>query len=169
MSHAPSPCRPFRLHNAIQPYPWGSRGAEAFIPRLLGIPAAPEQPYAELWIGAHPNAPSRVFLGDEPLSLATLIAREPVAMLGAAVAQRFDNQLPFLFKVLSAAEPLSIQAHPDKVQAERLHARDPQHYPDANHKPEVAIALDRLTALAGLKSAASWARPEPTRVRASSR
>ena len=153
MSHAPSPCRPFRLHNAIQPYPWGSRGAEAFIPRLLGLPAAPEQPYAELWIGAHPHAPSRVFFGDEPLSLATLIAREPVAMLGAAVAQRFDNQLPFLFKVLSAAEPLSIQAHPDKVQAERLHARDPQHYPDATHKPEVAIALDRLTALAGLKSA----------------
>jgi len=94
-----------------------------------------------------------VFLDDEPLSLATLIAREPGAMLGAAVARRFDNRLPFLLKVLSAAEPLSIQAHPDKAQAERLHARDPQHYPDANHKPEVAIALDRLTALAGLKSA----------------
>ena len=147
------PCMPYRLHNAIQPYSWGSCGADAFIPRLLGFPAAPEQPYAELWIGTHPNAPSHTVLGGERVSLAALIASDPPAVLGAAVAQRFDNQLPFLFKVLSAAEPLSIQAHPDKAQARRLHARDPKHYPDANHKPEVAIALDALSALAGLKSA----------------
>lgn len=144
---------PYRLDNAIQPYPWGERGPQAFIPRLLGISAAPEQPYAELWMGTHPNAPSHVRLGDERISLAALIAADPVAILGERVAQRFDNRLPFLFKVLSAAEPLSIQAHPNKAQAERLHARNPQHYPDANHKPEVAIALDHLTVLAGIKAA----------------
>ena len=44
-------------------------------------------------------------------------------------------------KVLSVAKALSIQAHPDKALAARLHAQDPAHYPDANHKPEMAIAL----------------------------
>ncbi|MDX9955510.1 MAG: mannose-6-phosphate isomerase, class I [Anaerolineae bacterium] len=144
---------PYRMHNSIRHYSWGSRGAEAFIPRLLGLPAEPGQAYAELWIGAHPSAPSQVVLNGERISLATLIASDPAAILGTGVARRFNHQLPFLFKVLSAAEPLSIQTHPDKAQAQRLHARDPEHYPDANHKPEIALALDRLTALAGLKSA----------------
>lgn len=146
------PCTPHRLHNAIQHYSWGTRDAEAFIPRLLGIPAEPGLHYAELWLGTHPNAPSNVIRAGERLSLTDLIAQDPAGILGAEVAQRFEGQLPFLFKVLSAAEPLSIQAHPDKAQARRLHALDPQHYPDANHKPEIAIALDRLTAVMGLKS-----------------
>lgn len=151
-STSPS-CMPYRLYNSIQHYSWGSRGADAFIPRLLGIQSEPEKAYAELWIGTHPNAPSQVIQGNEYISLATLIARDPNGILGTGVAERFNHQLPFLLKVLSAAEPLSIQAHPDRAQAQRLHARDPKHYPDANHKPEIALALDRLTALAGLKSA----------------
>jgi mannose-6-phosphate isomerase len=56
-----------------------------------------------------------------------------------------------LFKVLSIGKPLSIQAHPDKVLAERLHATWPQHYPDDNHKPEMAIALTPFEALCGFK------------------
>jgi len=151
-STSPS-CMPYRLYNSIQHYSWGSRGADAFIPRLLGIQSEPEKAYAELWIGTHPNAPSQVIQGNEYISLATLIARDPNGILGTGVAEHFNHQLPFLLKVLSAAEPLSIQAHPDRAQAQRLHARDPKHYPDANHKPEIALALDRLTALAGLKSA----------------
>jgi mannose-6-phosphate isomerase len=59
-----------------------------------------------------------------------------------------------LFKVLSTQEALSIQAHPNKVQAEALHAADPEHYPDDNHKPELAVVLDSLTALVGIKSLA---------------
>jgi len=154
MSNPTSPfCMPYRLYNSIQHYSWGSHGADAFIPRLLGIPGEPEKAYAELWIGTHPNAPSQVIQDNEHISLATLIARDPDGILGTGVAERFNHQLPFLLKVLSAAEPLSIQAHPDRAQAQRLHARDPKHYPDANHKPEIALALDCLTALAGLKSA----------------
>jgi len=148
-----SDCMPYRLFNSIQHYSWGSRGADAFIPRLLGIQGELEKAYAELWIGTHPNAPSQVIQGSERISLATLIARDPDGILGTGVAERFNHQLPFLLKVLSAAEPLSIQAHPDRAQAQRLHARDPKHYPDANHKPEIALALDHLTALVGLKSA----------------
>lgn len=33
------------------------------------------------------------------------------------------------------------QAHPDKTLAAELHAKDPAHYPDSNHKPEMALAL----------------------------
>ena len=46
---------------------------------------------------------------------------------------------------------LSIQTHPDKEQAVKLHAADPANYPDDNHKPEIAIAIDSLTAIAGFR------------------
>jgi len=61
--------------------------------------------------------------------------------------------LPFLLKVLSCVQPLSIQAHPDRDLAARLHAQDPHHYPDANHKPEIAVALTPFEALAGFRAA----------------
>lgn len=35
--------------------------------------------------------------------------------------------------------------------AARLHARFPQHYPDDNHKPEMAIALSRFQGLCGFR------------------
>jgi len=143
--------RPYRLINQIQHYAWGARGAAAFIPRLLNIPVEPGRPYAELWIGAHPKAPSEVVVEGERVHLDRLIAAHPREILGATVAAAFGGRLPFLFKVLSAAEALSIQVHPNKAQAIALHARDPAHYPDANHKPEIAIALDSLTLLAGFK------------------
>ncbi len=109
----------------------------------------PNKPYAELWMGMHPKAPSlvRTSRGDVPLG--DFVRSYPNEVLGERVVQQFGTQLPFLFKVLSAAEALSIQAHPDKEQAVRLHARDPEHYPDDNHKPEIAIALDELIALVG--------------------
>jgi mannose-6-phosphate isomerase len=148
---APLDPRPYLLVNQIQPYAWGARGADAFIPRLLGMEPQPDTPYAELWMGAHPNAPSQVVVDGAQVSLRQLIAQYPREILGQAVAEKFSGQLPFLFKVLSTAESLSIQAHPTKEQARLLHARDPKHYPDDNHKPELAVALDSLTALMGFK------------------
>ncbi|HEY89384.1 MAG TPA: mannose-6-phosphate isomerase, class I [Thermoflexia bacterium] len=143
--------RPYRLRNRVQHYAWGTRNEAAFIPRLLGEAVEPGRPYAELWIGAHPKAPSQVLSDADAVPLGALIAAEPEAWLGEAVAHQFGAELPFLLKVLSAAEALSIQAHPTQEQAARLHERDPEHYPDANHKPEVAVALDGLTALVGFK------------------
>ncbi|SMC17135.1 mannose-6-phosphate isomerase, type 1 [Desulfacinum hydrothermale DSM 13146] len=148
--------RPYRLHNPIQPYAWGERGPRAFIPRLLGEDAPPDAPAAELWVGAHPSAPSRLDLDGRWIPLNQAIARWPRALLGSSVQRAFGDHLPFLFKILSAAEPLSIQAHPNKAQAQVLHARDPEHYPDAHHKPEIAIALESLQALAGFKPLGQW-------------
>jgi mannose-6-phosphate isomerase len=140
--------KPYLLKNKIQNYAWGQRNSEAFIPKLLGFTPEKDKPYAELWIGAHPKAPSMV----KNTSLFDLIAQHPNQILGQKAAKKFNNQLPFLMKVLTAGEALSIQAHPNKSQAHQLHDRDPEHYPDDNHKPEIAIALDNLTALVGFKS-----------------
>jgi len=143
--------RPYRLENPIQHYAWGTRDGAAYIAHLLGLDPEPGLPYAELWMGAHPSAPSRVRVGAHTVSLARLIEECPTEVLGAEVSEAFHETLPFLFKVLSAAESLSIQAHPNAEQAIALHARDPEHYPDPNHKPELAIALSSLTALMGLR------------------
>lgn len=143
--------RPYLLQNQVQHYAWGTKGENAFIPHLLDIKAEPNHPYAELWIGAHPKAPSKVVIDEGMIPLDQWIATHPREILGEAVAERFSCTLPFLFKVLSARESLSIQAHPNKAQAEDLHTRDPAHYPDDNHKPELAVALDSLTALMGFK------------------
>lgn len=141
------------LHCPVQHYEWGSTTA---IPALLGV--EPDgRPQAELWAGAHPAAPSTV--GGR--SLAEVIADDPEAALGRSVLERFGPRLPFLAKLLAAAEPLSIQAHPDKRRAEagfddeeaRRVPIDAPHrrYKDRNHKPEILVALTPFVALAGFR------------------
>jgi mannose-6-phosphate isomerase len=142
------------LKNTIQEYVWGSTRA---IPDLLGRKNPELKPQAELWMGAHPKAPSLVQHNGLWVSLAELIAKNPVEILGKKVAQDFNDRLPYLFKVLAAAKPLSIQAHPDLHQAregfQRENARKipmdaPQrNYRDNNHKPECICALTRFWAL----------------------
>lgn len=124
----------------------------AYIPQLLGEKAESDKPYAELWIGAHPSFSSEIVIDEVAFPLYDIIQKFPKEILGEYVLNNYSKNLPFLFKVLSAAEALSIQAHPNKQQAISLYARDPEHYPDDNHKPEIAVALDHLDALVGLKS-----------------
>jgi mannose-6-phosphate isomerase len=144
--------KPYFLKNKIQHYAWGAKNEQAFIPRLLGLDVEKDKPYAELWMGTHPKAPSVVIGADESVSLDKMIEFYPRQILGDRVSGLFNNKLPFLFKILSAGEALSIQAHPNLEQAAKLHRRDPKNYPDDNHKPEIAIALDYLTALIGFRS-----------------
>lgn len=140
------------MRNPIQNYAWGAKGKSAFIPKLLNIDLEKDMPYAELWMGAHPRASSEIEVDRKWQNLDHVIRKYPLETLGQSVVERFGSKLPFLFKVLSAAEPLSIQVHPDIEQAKLLHANDPVNYPDDNHKPEIAIALDYLKALVGFKS-----------------
>jgi mannose-6-phosphate isomerase len=139
-----------RLENPVRHYAWGSARD---IPDFLGVP--PDgTPQAELWMGAHPGDSSRVLRGGTPQALAALIAEDPGAELGPAVAAQYGGQLPFLFKLLSAGQPLSLQVHPDQARAAARFA-DPAYaddYTDGNHKPEVICALrDGFEALSGFR------------------
>ena len=101
-------------------------------------------------MGTHRNGPSLVRLNEEEeCDLRQFIHQNP-SILGPDIWNKYQD-LPFLFKVLSIARPLSIQAHPDAKLAKRLHSTKPHLYPDALHKPEVAIALTDFTALCGFK------------------
>ncbi len=143
--------QPYKLFNKIQNYDWGTKDNDAFIPKFLGIKPEHDVPYAELWIGAHPKAPSEIEIDGKRFPLDKIIAEYPLEFLGEYVSKKFDNKFPFLLKVLSAERALSIQTHPNKEQAIMLHAADPKNYPDDNHKPEIAIAVDSLTAIAGFR------------------
>lgn len=147
----------FILKNEVQKYPWGSLTA---IPDLLGETSV-GTPQAELWMGAHPKAPSRIEIDGEPIPLNQAIERFPQDILGERIACAFDGRLPFLFKVLAAASPLSIQAHPDRHQAEEgfrtenlanipLDAPN-RNYRDSNHKPECICALTPFWGLCGFR------------------
>ena len=146
------------LKNPIQGYAWGSK---TFIPSLMGEPSPSDKPQAELWMGAHPKAPSRVLSDGAPVSLPELIRKYPEDILGRSISKKFSNTLPFLFKVLAAAKPLSIQAHPNMDQARQgfvmensrkipLNAPH-RNYKDENHKPEIICALSPFFALKGFR------------------
>jgi len=143
---------PCFLENTVQNYHWGQSGKNALIPDLLNQEPEPGKVYAELWIGAHPKAPSKILTEDGAISFNDWIDLDPAAILGNSAAEKFGNRLPFLLKVLTVARPLSIQTHPNKAQAGKLYLTDPENYPDANHKPEQTIALGKFTAFIGFKS-----------------
>ena len=140
-----------RLTGVIQPYAWGSRTA---IPELLGTEPTGE-PQAELWLGAHPLAPS--IADGEPLD--KVVAYDPVGVVGRAAVEAFGPRLPFLLKIIAAEQPLSLQAHPSREQAEAGYAReqaagvprDAPHrtYRDGWPKPELLCALAETEALCG--------------------
>lgn len=148
-----------RLSNPVRRYAWGSTHA---LPDLLGTP--PDgRPQAELWVGAHPGAPSTV--PGPGRALDREIAERPDAVLGDAVRRRFGDRLPYLAKLLAAERPLSLQVHPDAERAGRRHREEvaaglppaERRYPDPWHKPELLVALTPTVALAGLREPADAA------------
>ena len=148
------------LRPVIRPYAWGSRRG---IAELQGRPFPAPGPEAELWMGAHPSDPS----GVNGTTLAAVIAADPDRELGAQCVARFGPRLPFLLKVLSADQALSIQVHPSRAQAELgfraenergLPPGDPaRNYVDDWPKPELLCALTPFEVLAGLRTPADAA------------
>ncbi|MGD9160523.1 MAG: mannose-6-phosphate isomerase, class I [Desulfobacteraceae bacterium] len=146
------------LENEILEYAWGSK---SFIPELLGMAPPFTRPRAEMWMGSHKKAPSMAILNNRRIPLDRLIEKYPKDILGDKIVKKFSGELPFLFKVLSAGRPLSIQAHPDKTQAvlgfERENIKgmaidNPErNYRDSNHKPELICALTTMWALKGFR------------------
>ncbi|EGX57156.1 mannose-6-phosphate isomerase [Streptomyces zinciresistens K42] len=143
-----------RLDNTVRPYAWGSTTA---LPGLLGVEPTGE-PQAEMWMGAHPGAPSRTGRG----TLAEVIEADPRRELGDAAVAKFGPRLPFLLKILAAGAPLSLQVHPDLEQAGQGYADEQRrgipadaahrNYKDANHKPELICALTEFDGLCGFRA-----------------
>ncbi len=142
------------LEPRVQHYAWGDT---RFIPSLLGRENRDGVPHAELWMGAHPDLPSRVGAG----TLRDLIDENPEAVLGPSVAREFRGELPYLIKVLSAALPLSLQAHPSEEQARAGFLRENRagiplgapnrSYRDPRGKPELLAALTDFYAFVGFR------------------
>ncbi|MGY4540815.1 mannose-6-phosphate isomerase [Arthrobacter sp. UYNi723] len=152
----------YEIENVLRDYAWGSTTA---IAGLLGRPES-GRPEAELWIGAHPGAPSMARRVDGSVApLDALIAEDPEHFLGGESVAEFGPRLPFLTKILAAALPLSLQVHPSIEQAKAGFARenadgippDAAHrsYRDDNHKPEMIFALTPFEALCGFRAPAS--------------
>jgi len=131
----------YKLHNQIKHYEWGSKLA---IPQFLGIENNKGIPFAEMWMGTHSGAPSQV-LADGVYKNLNEIA----------------GDLPFLFKLLAVENPLSIQVHPDKQQAEEGFLREEnagldiqspvRNYKDPNNKSEIICAITAFTLMAGFR------------------
>jgi len=137
----------YRLVNQVKHYEWGS---VEDIPAFLGIENRENLPWAEMWMGTHSGAPSQV----RPENDGKLIN----------LADICGEPLPFLFKLLAAGKPLSIQAHPNLAQAAEGFNReeksgialdDPKrNYKDPNHKPEILCAISPFTVMAGFREPA---------------
>ncbi|MBF0119291.1 MAG: mannose-6-phosphate isomerase, class I [Desulfobacterales bacterium] len=146
------------LKNEILGYEWGSY---TYIPELLGENFPSRVPMAELWMGAHPKASSKVIYNNSLVPLIDIIQKDPQTILGKEISKKFNNTLPYLFKILAAEKPLSIQAHPNKIQAKIGFERENKEgigisaynrsYKDDNHKPECICALTPFTALNGFR------------------
>ncbi|NLT31338.1 MAG: mannose-6-phosphate isomerase, class I [Propionibacterium sp.] len=143
------------LIGEVQHYDWGSTTA---IPHILGV--EPDgRPWAELWLGAHPTAPSRLDDADGP-TLDDVLAEDPSG-IGAGAVDAFGPRLPYLLKILAAKQALSLQTHPSRAQAEEGFAREEEAgvprdarerlYVDDWPKPEIMVALEDFHALCGFR------------------
>ena len=149
----------YLLHGKVQHYSWG--GFE-FIPRLLGTVNNGQKPFAEYWLGAHPNFPGVVTAHNNELPLNEFIQQRRSEILGDEVVRQFGS-LPFLLKVMDIRRMVSIQVHPSKASAKIGFARENEkgipvtaahrNYKDDNHKPELMVALSDFWLLHGFKPA----------------
>lgn len=170
----------WRLTGRIQHYAWGST---SLIDEFVGLPCD-ARPDAEVWYGAHPSAPAYVSpaspwaeavaatdaVAGKPqptsLSLVDVVEADPATVLGEANVKTFGPRLPYLAKLLAAAQPLSLQAHPTLAQAQAGFAREEaagtpselRNYSDDQHKPETLTALTPMRALAGFRQPEDIAR-----------
>jgi len=142
---------PLPLLCGVQDYAWGERGAASYIAKLRGVAPDAGRAYAEMWIGDHPGLPA----------FAELRGGGGDAGDVAPLAETTGTRLPFLMKVLAAADCLSIQVHPNAQQARQgyddeqrrgIPVSDPaRNYKDASHKPELIVALTPFWSLDGFR------------------
>src|SRR5690242_9123036 len=130
-----------RLIGTVKHYDWGGF---SFIPSLLDVSNTEKKPFAEYWMGIHPQAGCRIELNGKNYDLAAYIGESRVSLLGDYVNKKFGT-IPYLFKALDVRDMLSIQVHPSRAEAEKDFAQEnaagipldspKRNYKDNNHKP----------------------------------
>lgn len=158
-------CRPFTFIPGIKNYDWGST---SFIQKITGRNELLGKPAAELWMGSHRNGNSLVVIVDgltngmaDTMLFSEFIKSSPETVMGEGCSKKYGEELPFLFKLLAAEKPLSIQVHPSKKQAEAGFVREEaagipynareRSYKDNNHKPELIYALTDFYLMKGFR------------------
>eukprot|EP01029_Cantina_marsupialis_P029968 TRINITY_DN78868_c0_g1_i1.p1 TRINITY_DN78868_c0_g1~~TRINITY_DN78868_c0_g1_i1.p1 ORF type:complete len:443 (+),score=88.66 TRINITY_DN78868_c0_g1_i1:62-1390(+) len=125
----------------IQSYAWGKLGKDSLVAQMKNsscngkFEIVEDAPYAEYWIGTHKNGPSMIQEDKDNVLLSSFLGRK----------------MSYLLKILSVRKALSIQSHPDKKLAEKLHGKFPSVYKDPNHKPEVCVALTDFYGMFGFR------------------
>ncbi len=148
-----------KLINPVQTYAWGSVD---FIQKLISSPEDIGGNFAELWMGAHPKSSSKVVIDGQEKELPAVISQNPEELLGREISSKYNSALPFLFKVLAADSPLSIQVHPSAEQAKTGYERENslgipldaenRNYRDKNQKQELICALTPFYVMSGFRS-----------------
>lgn len=146
----PNTVKPTYITGAVQNYAWGRYGHESSV-ALLSNADTPKytiidekKTYAELWYGTHPSGQSTVIpTGVDKASF--------TKDQGIPLQDYTQEALPYILKVLSINGALSLQAHPDLALAKQLHKSAPEHYKDANHKPELVVAITPMHVLCGFR------------------
>jgi mannose-6-phosphate isomerase len=128
-----------RISGEVKNFSWGSKH---LIQDQLGL-GPTNQEVAEVWFGTHDGGQSKLLTSGQNLS------------------EAIGSKLSFLVKFLAADSPLSIQVHPNALQAKAGFAKenaagidlaDPKrNYKDDSHKPEILIALSAFKALCGFR------------------
>lgn len=144
----------YKIRGTVQNYAWGGT---RYIADLLGANLNGEKA-AEYWLGAHANAPSILTTSEGMRALDAFLQEDLTSTLGTEISANF-GRLPFLFKVLDVHDVLSIQVHPNKLEAEKGFRRENElgipltasnrNYKDDNHKPEIMVALSDFWLLHG--------------------
>lgn len=140
------------LSFVVREDPWGMVGRKSIIGELLLSASDPlqDKKIGEAWCGTHSKRPALIKGSDQ--NLLKLIQSDPAGILGSKLSSTGGAILPFLFKILTIATPLSLQVHPDINWARRLSSKYPERYQDKTEKPELGIAITETTLLLGFRT-----------------
>lgn len=137
----------FYLENSIKDYHWGIIKG---ITKYFGIKNNYKR-QAEMWMGAHPSSSSFILDSDQKTSLKDYLKKNSQDFFQEQIKKKFQGQLPFLFKILCIAEPLSIQCHPNQKQAELAFQAKNRIYKDNFPKEELLYAYTEVELLCGFR------------------
>ncbi|GAA6123962.1 mannose-6-phosphate isomerase, class I [Bifidobacterium psychraerophilum] len=148
----------YRIQPVQKAYAWGSRDRLQAMFHLQRDAEA--KTLAEMWFSGHRQSPSMLRMPDgSSIDVLQAVRQSPQEMLGESSSHLFGPVMPYLFKVISARIPLSLQVHPLDFQARAGFNREnaagiaadapERSFKDPLAKNEMVVALEPFTAAVG--------------------